>query len=94
MSMTTLISMIYWKIKSSLNSHRGEMSVPAVIGGLLILVAYLMFPEQFHSFFHLLQKMFFDALRDNFGNSNGNNSGTGSGNGVIENKNPSPKANQ
>jgi hypothetical protein len=91
MSTANLLSMIYWKMKSSLYNHRGEMSVPAVIGGLLVLVAYLMFPEQFHSFFHLLQKMFFDALSDNFDNSNGNggnNSGNGGGNSGPQNKNP------
>lgn len=46
---------------------RGEINAAAVVGGFIVLVAYLAAPEAFHSFFKYVLNMVFSALRDSFG---------------------------
>lgn len=47
----------------------GASNVTAVIGGLLLLVAYFAYPDPFHNFFKFILDTVQEAARDAFGNS-------------------------
>lgn len=48
-------------------SESAEVSIRAIIGGVIILAAYLAAPQVFYNFFHYLINMVFDALHSSFG---------------------------
>lgn len=50
-------------------AESGATNVTAVIGGLLLLVAYFAYPDPFHNFFRFLLDSVQEAARDAFGNS-------------------------
>jgi len=46
-----------------------EVSFKAVIGGLLLLVAYMAYPEPFHEFGRFIVNTLLESVRDAFGTS-------------------------
>jgi hypothetical protein len=62
-----MISLFFIRIKTFLASQRGEVGVWPVLGGLLICVAYLLYPEPFHNFINFILDSVFDSLNEAFG---------------------------
>jgi hypothetical protein len=67
----------------SLRLQRGEGSsyIMPIIGGLLLLGSYMMYPEVYHGFFRWLFDSVFDALHDSFGTGDQSGAGNGGGKG-------------
>lgn len=61
-----LISTTYWQLKTFVSCNKGEISIYGAIGFLLILVAYFVFPDAFHSFFRNLINTFINTAHDSF----------------------------
>lgn len=63
-----MISYLYYRALS-LRAERGEIggALMPILGILLVLGSYMMFPDTFHSFFHWLMRETFTALNDSFG---------------------------
>lgn len=56
------------RVEAVILADRGEIPASAAIGGLILLVAYLAFPQAFIDFFHWIMHHVFSALHDSFGN--------------------------
>lgn len=52
-----------------LAAESAQTAVTALIGGLLLLVAYMLYPEPFHNFGRFLIDTLIESARDAFGNS-------------------------
>jgi hypothetical protein len=78
--------MIYLKtIGMRIIKEKGEMGIPAMIAGLVLLAAYMMYPEVFHSFFEYVQDLFFQNLDSSF-EDDPFNEGKGKGSGKGDSK--------
>lgn len=86
----SLSSRVTRKSKSKLACSKGEMEIGAVIGGIFVLLAYLMFPQSFHHFFQYLIQMVIDAVHSSFGTGD-KGSGKVRGDGSVQFPNPSEK---
>jgi hypothetical protein len=67
--MTGAMQTAFLSVRERISDDRGEIGVAAVVGGLILLVAFLTFKHEFFHFFHYLMHSVFSALNSSFGSN-------------------------